>query len=301
MLDVIERATGTTFQAKQIEGGFEIYTLGGDRYKKVKDSTFKRYFKAVEKPSEDQDFEDVVKPEPKKATQKKADKPKPEPEKHVELDPEKREKMIDKIKKILTLAQDNPSMEEGLSAALQAQKLMAKYNIHEDEVTLEEIKEQITSVFSHQKHNSHLLAWRKTLASITARNFRCKCYMHGDDVVFRGYKKDAEIALDVYMCLYTIGDKLGTKAYMDQKAETGTGKGAYNSFVTGFLSGVDEGLGAQCTALMIIVPKEVEDEFTEFSASFKHTKTSLKVTDARLYQKGRTEGRAAVKARALEG
>lgn len=298
MIEVIERATGTAFQAKQIEGGYEIYNTNGDKYKKVKDSTFKRYFKVAEKAQEDQDFEDVVKPAP----EKKADQSKPEPEVHEELTPEKREKMIDKIKKILTLAQDNPSMEEGLSAALQAQKLMAKYNIHEDEVTLEEIKDEITSVFSQQKHNSDLHAWRKILANIIARNFRCKCYMRGQDVVFRGYKADAEIALQIYLSLYTIGDQLGSKAYSTQKAETGTGKGAYNSFVTGFISGVEDGLNAQCTALMIIVPKEVEDEFREFSAGFRHGKASnLRITSAELYQKGKIEGKAAVKARAIEG
>ena len=296
MVEVIERSTGTTFQAKAIDGGYEIYTLSGDKYKKVKESTFKRYFKQVEKPMQDQGSEEPkpTKEEPK--PEKKADKPIVKQE----LDPEKREKMIDKIRKILKLAQDNPSMEEGLSAALQAQKLMAKYNIADDEVTLEEIKDEITSVFTHQKHNSHLLAWRKTLASIVARNFRCKTYIHGDDVVFRGFKQDAVIALDVYTALYNIGNRLGCRAYAEQMEETGTGRGAYNSCVTGFLSGVEEGLGEQCRALMVIVPKQVEDEFAEFSASFKHTKTSLKVTNARLYQKGKAEGKAAVKAREIE-
>ena len=124
--------------------------------------------------------------------------------------------------------------------------------------------------------------------------------MSGDDVVFRGYKKDAEIALDVYMCLYTIGNQLGTKAYLEQKERTGTGKGAYNSFVAGFLAGVDEGMSVQCTALMIVVPKEVEDEHKVYSANSGKTKTRLNVSSATLYNRGKVEGREAVKSRGLE-
>ena len=44
MIRTIERATGNEFQAKRIEGGYKVYTLAGEPYKKLKESTFKRYF-----------------------------------------------------------------------------------------------------------------------------------------------------------------------------------------------------------------------------------------------------------------
>lgn len=289
MVKVIERATGNEFKANKIEGGYEVFTLEGEKYKKLKDSTFKKYFKLTGESAEESKAE-------KKATKKESKKAEPT----VEVSAEKKEKMIEKVRKMLALAKDNPSMEEGLAAALQAQKLMNKYNIHEDDVTLEEIKDDITSVFSEQKHDSQLHGWRKQLAMIVARNFRCKCYIQNQDVVFRGYTSDAKIALDVYLNLYIIGNKLGSKAYHEQLNETGSGKGAYNSFVAGFLKGIEEGLGEQCTALMIVVPKEVEEEFEEFSAGFKTSKTSLSVADPELYNKGKREGKAAVKARQVE-
>lgn len=287
MIKAVERATGNVYSVKRIEGGFKVYDQDGNLYKKLKESTFKRYYKVTGETTE-------------KATSKHKTEKAPEPTQ--ELSDEKRESMIEKIRKILKLAQDNPSMEEGLAAALQAQKLMAKYNIHQEDVELEEIKDEIGSVFSEQKHDSQLHGWRKNLASIIAKNFRCKCYMHGKDVVFRGYKEDAKIALDVYMNLYTMGNKLGSKAYHDQLAETGSGKGAYNSFVLGFLKGIEEGLGEQCTALMIIVPKEVEEEFEEFTADFKHSKGGMVFNgiDGELFNKGKKEGKAAVKARQVE-
>lgn len=201
----------------------------------------------------------------------------------------------------MALAENNPSEEEALSAALQAHKLMAKYNIHENEVTLEEVKEDIVSIFSEQKYNSHLKAWRKQLGAVVAKSFRCKCYISGHDVVFRGYKDDAKLALDVYMMLYTVGDSLAKKAKFAQKEETGTQKGAYNSVALGFLYGVQDALNAQCTALMIVTPKEVEEDWEQFSAGFRTVNPRKNRIDKNLFNKGYEEGKQAVKSRAIEG
>ena len=273
MMRVIERATGIEMRAEAIDGGYQVYTLDGEKYKKLRESTFKKYFKGV---AEEQN-------------------------KAQEVSDEKREKMIEKIKKMMALAENNPSEEEALSAALQAHKLMMKYNIHESEVTLEEVKEDIVSIFSEQKHNSSLHKWRKQLGVIVAKAFRCKCYISGKDVVFRGYKDDAQLALDVYLMLYTVGDRLGSKAYTEQLSETGSGKGAYNSFVVGFLYGVRDAFDEQCTALMVITPKEVEEDWENFSANMKTSKTSFAAVDRELYNKGYAEGKQAVKSRAVEG
>ena len=42
---------------------------------------------------------------------------------------ESREKILEKIEKLLALAGNNPSENEAISAALKAQELMAKYKI----------------------------------------------------------------------------------------------------------------------------------------------------------------------------
>ena len=279
MMRVIERATGIEMKAEAIDGGYQVFTMDGEKYKKLRESTFKKYFKETAEEHKKEAYD-----EPKAQA----------------VSAEKREKMIEKIKKMMALAENNPSEEEALSAALQAHKLMMKYNIHESEVTLEEVKEDIVSIFSEQNHNSSLHKWRKQLGAIVARAFRCKCYISGKDVVFRGYKDDAQLALDVYLMLYTVGDRLGSKAYTEQLAETGSGKGAYNSFVVGFLYGVRDAFDEQCTALMVITPKEVEEDWESFSAHMKTSKTSFTVADRELYEKGYAEGKQAVKSRAIE-
>lgn len=310
-IKVIERATGTEFRAEAIEGGFQVYSLTGEAYKKLKDSTFKRNFKLLGA-SEEAQPEPEAKAEEPKAEEKKAAKPtqeskKPQPEVKAEdvvkteLSPEKREKMIEKIKKMLALAENNPSQEEALSAALQAHKLMAKYNIHEDDVTLQEINEdEITSVFSTQTHDSHLMGWRKQLASVVSKAFRCKCYLNKGDVVFRGYKDDAQLALDVYLMLYTIGHKLAKKQETKERTATGSAKGIYTSFSIGFVYGVEEALNQQCTALLVVTPKAVEEDWTQFSANFRKGRASGGVSNAAAFHSGKREGKEAVASRSIE-
>jgi hypothetical protein len=278
MIRVIERATGIEYTAEAIDGGYLLNTLEGEKYKKLRESTFKRNYK-------------VVKEEDQQAA------PKAEP-----ITAEKREKMIEKIKKMLALAQDNPSMEEGLSAALQAHKLMAKYNIHEDDVTLEEVKDEILSVFSTQPHDSHLMGWRKPLGAVVATAFRCKCYLSGKDVVFRGYKDDAKLAMDVFLMLYAVGHKLAKKTESSERTKTGSAKGVYTSVATGFVKGAQDAFNEQCTALLVVTPKEVEEDWTQFSANFKKsTRTHMGVKDYEAFKTGYSEGKQAVKSRAIEG
>lgn len=47
MMNVIERATGIEMRAEVIEGGYQVYTMDGEKYKKLRESTFKKYFKAA--------------------------------------------------------------------------------------------------------------------------------------------------------------------------------------------------------------------------------------------------------------
>ena len=341
MVRAIERETGIEYNVKKIEGGFEVYTLEGEKYKKLKDSTFKRYFKPVKNteakeeepapkaektekkekapkdtakkakaPVTDDDFEDVTPDEPK-ATQKtkeeKAKKPAKEEKKVqpvIELDGVTRENMVEKIKKLLNLSENNPSVEEATSAVLMAQKLMAKYNIHEDEVTLEEIKEdEIGYTSAVLKDDSSLHLWRKNLGTIVAKNFRVKAYMMGKDVTFRGFKDDVKLAVEVFAYLYALGNKLGSKKYHEQLAETGSGKNVYNSFVAGFLHGVEEALNEQCTALMLVTPKAVEEDwkiFVDTKCKGKGQKGLSEVRSGKFYEEGKVEGKAAVKSKQLD-
>jgi hypothetical protein len=217
-----------------------------------------------------------------------------------------KEKMISVVKKVLAKASNNPSAIEAADAALKAQELMAKYHIEDidlmDKVELEEISESVYH-FKENDPNNH--KWKLQLSSIVARNFRCEVYCTGKHIIkFFGYQQDTEIAKEVFGTLYSIGDRLGSKEFKKSVIETGTGKGVYNSFIAGFLKGIREALDKQCTALMLVVPKEVKEEYQELAKTFtKSFDTSLSHKNgfsAAHYQKGVVEGRNAISARQLQ-
>lgn len=191
----------------------------------------------------------------------------------------KKEKMIEVVKKLMALSQNNPSQEEAVAAALKAQELMAKYDISEIE-TLEKVDKNISEVeVVFRARSSHdNKAWKIPLSLIIAPNFKCEVYKQGKAaVVFYGYKQDALVAKEVMMSLYEIGNKLACTEYDRVKALTGTAKGVYNSFILGYLQGIREALAEQCTALLIVTPKEVKKGFKEKcdSAGFTTSKTAI--------------------------
>lgn len=215
------------------------------------------------------------------------------------------EKIIQTIRKILELSKNNPSEEEAKSAALKAQELLAKYHLDMKEVesidvdTVENIEEVYVSLQSKK--------WKYRLANIVANNFRCKHFYIGKStLVFYGHKTDADIAAETFKYLFDIGNRLAGREVDKVFAETGTSTNVYNSFVAGFCAGIEEALGEQCLALMIVTPEDVKTSFEEKTKNFGTMKcgamkigVNMHCRDA--YENGRTEGRHAVHSKQIEG
>lgn len=217
----------------------------------------------------------------------------------------KQEKMIEVVKKLMALSQNNPSQEEALSAALKAQELMAKYNISEAQLGEKLDSTTINSASFNFKGNindcdNH--KWKYSLAHIVADNFRCEVYITGSHMVnFFGYEQDAKVAAEVFGTLYKIGDRLGRRECGRAKKICGSVKGVYNSFILGFLKGLKEALEKQCTALMIVTPKEVKEQFTNMTAGWSKKTSRVQATNYNLdaYNNGIVEGRNAAEKRQL--
>lgn len=211
------------------------------------------------------------------------------------------EKIIETIKKVLNLSKNNPNEAEAKAAALKAQELLAKYHISIADVeSFDETMERIGEMSIHVGTGNK---WKRNLASIVARNFRCKCYIHGsDEIVMFGYETDVRVARDVYQYLFTLGNKLANKEYVRILEETGSGAGVKNEFLAGYLAGLRESLDAQCTALMIITPKAVEDKYAEHSKSFRSSNSRLTYSrNHGVYNTGYTEGKYTMGARQIRG
>lgn len=221
----------------------------------------------------------------------------------------KTEKIIEKIKKVLELSKNNPSEEEAKSAALKAQKLMAEYHISMSEIEavddIDNIVEKTITIGTGNK-------WKYILAGIIAKNFRCKHFYYGNSsVVFYGHEVDAEIAAETFKFLFETGNKAATNYYNKLRKEAAksgnffNGTGIKNSFLSGYLEGIKEELEKQCTALMIVVPKEVEDGYSERTKTF-HTMQMSGLKTASYYgsqsrEEGRKTGKSAIGSKQLVG
>lgn len=211
-----------------------------------------------------------------------------------------RERAIELIQKLLRTAQDKGASEnEAMIAALRAQEIMAKYNVTITDVEDDEEDEIVKSGFSTGTGNK----WKYNLAHVIADNFCCKCYWLGrEKVVFYGYKRHAEVAREVFRFLYNTGNRLATNYYFRVRNAGRNTNGVKNTFLIGFTYGVKSVLEKQCTALMLVTPKEVEEQFNETIArgarTISNTINHSGSTEAR--KAGYQSGRDVASARYLE-
>lgn len=215
---------------------------------------------------------------------------------------ENKKQIIEKIKKIMALAENNPNENEAIAAAMKAQRLMAEYHIEEKELGEEITESKIDSMECVVSGKTQ--KWKLQLAVMLAKNFRCKIYLNNNNVVFYGYEEDVKICSEVFYSLYRIGVKLSDKLKRETRQQTGTAKGIRNTFCVGFVAGIKSELEKQCTALMIVVPKEVNEEYNKMSTrmNFVNKSTAVKLgADRNVYNKGFQSGKDAIRQRAIEG
>lgn len=212
------------------------------------------------------------------------------------------EKIIEKIKNLLDLAGNNPNENEAMAAALKAQELMAKYNIDSSAIDTDESEKELFHATYNDTGKHEMKKWKVTLSNIIARNFCCRLYFHGTSVVFYGYKKDAQIAVEVFRFLYEAGNKFAVRYYTKCKKEGKNTKGIMNTYLQGFCAGIKEVLDRQCTALMIVIPKEVNESFETMTANWKTKNTHITQSyDAAAYSQGKIDGKETATARGIEG
>lgn len=107
-----------------------------------------------------------------------------------------KEKIIEKIKKALALANDNKNPNEAQAAMLMAQKMMAKYHIE-----MQEVEEKVETEVQEDEIDIKKSSWRKLLMKIICNNYRCDCFLKGNTgkkIAIVGAKEDIEIAKTIY-------------------------------------------------------------------------------------------------------
>ena len=216
-----------------------------------------------------------------------------------------RDKIIDKIKKLLALAGDDANEHECMAAALKAQKLISEYDVEESEIhdsNNEEIFTYNTPKFSRR-------IWRGYLAQIIADNFRCKSifinvkeaednYKLRHSCRFIGYKHDIHAALLVYDKCVAVGERLAKERFDEYKRIYGSAEGVKNTFLEGFCAGIHSELSKQCYALALTTPQAVNDALAKMNLHTQMFDTSQAVFDD--YHEGVRKGKDVIKSSRLE-
>lgn len=185
----------------------------------------------------------------------------------------KNDRILKTVKDLLALAEDDERhVEESHSAFLKAQKLMVKYGIDPKEITDNE--ETIEILEQSGTEYKRLFWWERRLATIVAKNFRCKSFIRWkkfkekkqkqNKIMFMGRDSDVELASEMYK-LAIDAVLFYTKRYMSQYKLTGAD--VKNDYILGFVDGLEEKFEEQIAeqewGLVLVVPKEVEEKYAE--------------------------------------
>jgi len=207
--------------------------------------------------------------------------------------------IISKIQKLLALGEKNPNENEAQAAILKAHEIMAEYGI--DSISSEE--QVIPYSTEHCDHKGDR-KFRRNLATIIAPNFRCHYYLSGGQVTFFGRANDARIAKEAFEYAYSFAYRESNRLYAEYRKNGYNAQGIVNSYALGFIRGLKEKLDAQSTALMIITPPDVHDEYEGIKKKLGlRTSTftlSASRTNGTVYNRGLADGRTVMNGRKLE-
>ena len=208
------------------------------------------------------------------------------------------DKVLDKVRKLLALAGNNPSEKEARAAALKAQKLIAQYNL----VLSQDCEEKFIYKLVQAVHSNNE-GYRKHLAVAIAENFRCKTIMVGNMVNFFGRDADAEACAAAFNYLYRVSHNIGLKMEREARKRGESTHGVANSYWSGFIIGIKDALGEQSKALAIVVPEDVKDNFNKEFPNLREGTGGMRNTgfSYTAYNKGREDGRNSMGQRQLEG
>lgn len=221
------------------------------------------------------------------------------------------QKIIRRVTKLLSLSENNSNEEEAQSAFLMAQRLMLENDLSMSEIEVYSGKERPIEkgkVTIHKK----LFWWERELAIIMSKNFRVKNYLNWKKasnsnkkgaICFMGYESDVKLAKEMYILSYEAILHYSNKyveIYYEDKGiyrERSITMQVKNSYMVGFLQGLERKFDEQVqkmreegNALMMLVPKEVEDKFNEEITGEGTGYRLPSIEEATAYQKGFKDG-----------
>lgn len=189
------------------------------------------------------------------------------------------DKILQKIRNLLELAEDGQNDEESQTALLMAQKLMLKHKISQKEVNATESAEIVLKSLSVYKR---IYWWEKSLATVIAQNFRVMHYVQSNrlpfqsstvrKIVLMGFPEDVELAFEIF---HLAAESMKHHASIHLKDNQDSNLAIVDlrkAYYLGFIDGLKEKFNAQreamisendAYALVIQVPNEVQEAFDD--------------------------------------
>lgn len=216
-----------------------------------------------------------------------------------------RERILETIRKLMALAESTHSEAEATAAALQAQKLIARHDVAQSELTPEQFGEVVEIKTDFERWER----WRSWLARVVADNFRCKHYFsllsakHKARIVFVGHELDAKAACVSYSALCRVCSYQAGREEREQREYYGTAAGVRATYATGFVAGVRDELERNSVALMLVRQPEVDDYYDalELGQLRKAPRQRMPRQARSLYDQAHQAGREAVRSSRLDG
>ncbi|MCR8968859.1 DUF2786 domain-containing protein [Facklamia sp. 7083-14-GEN3] len=223
---------------------------------------------------------------------------------------ETNQKILAKIRNLLTLAEDGGNDEESQTALLMAQKLMLKHKISQQEISDKQSQEIILRSLSVYKR---LYWWEKVLVKIIADNFRCMFYIQSNrlphqhsvqrKIVLMGFPEDVDLAFQMFN-LAADTMKYYSKIHLAELSEEDLSSNPVSqlrkSYYQGFMDGLKEKFDLQRQAMMnenekyaliIQTPEAVKEKFNrEITGSLTFNQPSFSRSN-HAYQDGFQKGK----------
>jgi len=215
-----------------------------------------------------------------------------------------KEKLIDKINKVLNKARDTNSKEESETAYLLAQKLMAQGGIEEHELDVDDKGNQVDR--EQIETNKLKKWWMGSLANVIAENFKCKTYTarrnNEHKITFLGQRNDLSVVVNIYKHAVDTVDRLSMRDYHGQRIQaemrgqryTKRDYTAYkNTYISGFIKGLNTKLEEQKQnnnwGLVLVTPENVKKEYGGLKLKTSYT-NSKRDFGGDAYSKGYNAG-----------
>ncbi|MDR3600239.1 MAG: DUF2786 domain-containing protein [Desulfosporosinus sp.] len=212
------------------------------------------------------------------------------------------EKILEKLRKILAKANNNPSAEEAETAMLIAQRIMVENNLCIDDVNLTEgdkIKKEAVEVTVSDK--MRLAWWESDITSIIAKNFRCKSFTRrfanqkNIRLCLMGLKEDVEIAKETISYALKAMSYYSSQFVKANKGSEFTTTQIRNSWLNGFIRGLgakfDKQVKQNNWGLVLVKDKVVEDAIEKLGLK-KRRSTSITGGISSAYQSGYRQGQS---------